>query len=341
VVKAAYVGILTTGSTSGMRADWLRRINPDWDWQWIDTDIPMLRSARIWQSLAFRYQAGLAVQRINQFVVDQLSAKSYDLIWVDKAVFLSPQTVALLRQSSRRLVHFTPDTAFGVNASRNFEQAIAHFDLLVTTKTFEIGDYAKRTSPEKVLLVSQGFDPRVHHPRATDDPRRKEVVFVGLAEHDRERCIAELLNNAITVRLAGRGWSAFVRKWTGHPNLIFAGEDAFGDAYAELLSNCWIGLGLLSKRFPELHTTRTFEIPACGAVLATEETAETSRFFTPREAIFFRDYRDLAIQVRELFSRGDDALARIATAGRARVLSDRRDYESLLTDIMCDQRIRL
>ena len=40
-----------------------------------------------------------------------------------------------------------------------------------------------------------------------------------------------------------------------------------------------VGLGLLSKRFPERHTTRTFEIPACGALLATERTADTTRFF--------------------------------------------------------------
>lgn len=342
MVKAAYVGILTPGSTSRMRAEWLRKITPEWDWKWIDTDLPMTRSARIWQSLAFRFQIGAAVQRINELVRRQLDRESVGLIWVDKAVFLMPETMTQLRGSAKRLVHFTPDTAFGANASPHFERAIRHFDLLVTTKSFEMSAYAKRTSPEKVSLISQGFDSRVHYPRAGENARRKEVVFVGLAEPDRERCVAELLNKNLAVRLAGRGWSPFLRKWLGHPHLIFAGEDVFGDAYAELLSNAWIGLGLLSKRFPELHTTRTFEIPACGAVLATERTSETERFFAPGEAIFFRDYADLADRVREIFAENEtDSLSRIATAGRSRVLEDRRDYESLLTDIINDPRIHV
>ena len=323
-----------------MRAEWLRRITPDCDWHWIDTDLPMMRSARAWQSIAFRYKGGFAVRRINEFVLSHLASRAFDLIWVDKAVFLRPETMAALRQSTRKLVHFTPDTAFGVNASRNFERAIPLFDLLVTTKSFEATEYTKHTDPTKLKLVSQGFDPLVHYPRSNDSARRKEAVFVGLAEPDRERCISELLKKEITVRVAGRGWSGFIRKWVDHPNLIFEGEDAFGDAYADLLSNAWIGLGLLSKRFTELHTTRTFEIPACGAVLATEQTAETSKFFLPGEAVFFRDYAHLAARVGELFSLGDNnSLAQIAQAGRSRVVSDRRDYESLLTDIIRDPRI--
>lgn len=36
--------------------------------------------------------------------------------------------------------------------------------------------------------------------------------------------------------------------------------------------------GALSRRFPERHTTRTFEIPACGTVLITEWNEEISVF---------------------------------------------------------------
>jgi spore maturation protein CgeB len=323
-----------------MRAEWLQRITPGWDWLWIDTDVPMMRSARIWQSVAFRYHTGPATRRINRLIRSQSEGQAFDLLWVDKAVFIRPETVARLRQSSTRLVHFTPDTAFGANSSRHFEQSIKLFDLLVTTKSFELTKYAEFTGLDRVLLKSQGFDSRIHYPRVSDTLRRNEVVFVGLAEPDRERCIAELLIHDVPVRLAGMGWSRFVRKWIDHPSLTFHGANAFGNDYAELLSNAWIGLGLLSKRFAELHTTRTFEIPACGAVLATEKTAETSRFFKSDEAMFFADYTDLAVRVREIFSRNDsEQLARIAAAGRQRVLRDRRDYKSLLTDIITDERI--
>jgi hypothetical protein len=73
-----------------MRAEWLKRITPGWDWLWIDTDVPMRRSARIWQSVAFRYQTGPATKRINHLIRSQSEGRVFDLMWVDKAVFIRP-----------------------------------------------------------------------------------------------------------------------------------------------------------------------------------------------------------------------------------------------------------
>jgi spore maturation protein CgeB len=324
-----------------MRAEWLGRITPSWEWQWIDTDRPMIESARVWQSLAYRYQSGLAVRRINELVANAIATQSFDLIWIDKAVFLEADTVRLLRKAATRLVHFTPDTAFGRNTSRHFERTIDEFDLLVTTKSFEVDEYARRVSRNKVKLISQGFDPLVHYPRNSDDARDKHVAFVGLAEPDREACVDELLKNGITVKLGGRGWDHLRARWSDNSNLIFVGDGIFGDKYAQVLSQSWVGVGLLSKRFPELHTTRTFEIPACGAILATEATAETTQFFHHDEAVFFSSYADLSQRVAKLFSGGNDELVRLANAGRARVMDDERDYKSLLGSIISDDRLHL
>ncbi len=113
---------------------------------------------------------------------------------------------------------------------------------------------------------------------------------------------------------------------------MFEGEGCFGSDYADLLSRAWVGLGLLSKKFPELHTTRTFEIPACGAILATESTIETSKFYRGGEALFFRTHDELARSIKELFTRSDAELSRIAAAGQVRVTSGHHDYPAILTD---------
>jgi spore maturation protein CgeB len=90
---------------------------------------------------------------------------------------------------------------------------------------------------------------------------------------------------------------------------------------------------LLSKRFPELHTTRTFEIPACGALLATERTAETTRFFNGDEALFFDDYDDLGRRLAAVLGRFEEIEA-IAGRGHRRVLADGRDYISVLSGVL-------
>jgi len=318
-----------------MRAETLKRLMPAWEWRWTDTDAPMLASHRLWQSAAYRLNSGPAVDAINRLVAESISGGNIDLAWVDKAVFLYPETVQRIRDSARRTVHFTPDTAFHANRSRHFEKTIGMFDMLVTTKSFEVEEYRRRVPADRLHLTTQGFDPALHFPRRTPRQRSRSVTFVGLAEPDRERCIVSLLEHDIRVRLGGRGWKGFLTRWGRHPKLDFIGANVVGSQYAEALSSSWVGLGFLSKRFPELHTTRTFEIPACGAVLATEATPETRSYFTESEAVFFDDCADLAGTIDRLFAEAsDDGLIAIASGGTRRVKSDGRDYPSILRNIL-------
>jgi spore maturation protein CgeB len=341
-VKAAYIGIVSPGSTSKMRAETLRNLTPGAEWKWIDTDAPFQKSSRLWRSAAYRMKRGPAVKRINDSVREAIAGKKFDLVWLDKAVFLSENTMKEVRSAARRMAHFTPDAAFHANRSAAFEKSMPLYDLLVTTKSFEVDEYRARVSADAVMLTTQGYDPEVHFPRNEFGQRRREVAFAGLAEPDRERCIAAMLEAGVQVRLGGIGWKGFLRKWSDHPALHFEGEEVFGEAYATLFSRAWIGLGLLTKRFSELHTTRTLEIPACGAVLATERTRDTSTMFSDDEALFFDDYEELASRVSKLFGNDDTtSLAKIAAAGSQRVTRDRRDYPGILAAILANPRLEL
>jgi spore maturation protein CgeB len=322
-----------------MRAESLRRITPQWAWDWLDTDPPLTSTSRVWQSLAYRYYTGRAVSRINARVKSWISGKALDLVWIDKAVFLNAETMKAIRGATRRLVHFTPDTAFYANSSRHFERTMDLFDLLVTTKSFDVEKYHSRLTRDTVLLTTQGFDPEVHMPRNTDVARARDAVFIGLAEPDREECIRTLISSGIPVTIAGQGWHKFARHHRRNPALSYAGESVFGADYARLLSKSWIGLGLLSKRFPEVHTTRTFEIPACGTILATERNIETQAYFGDDEALFFADHEDLAQKIVTMFDKGIEAVSAVAHAGRDRVIADRRDYPSILARILSDPRL--
>jgi spore maturation protein CgeB len=292
--------------------------------------------------LAFRLGLGRAVTGINKMVSNALHGGEFEFGWVDKGVFLRPATMRGLRGMTRRLIHFTPDTAYHTNRSRHFNRSLKLYDLVITTKSFELEEYERRVARERVTLTTQGYDSNVHFPRGEAAARRREVAFVGLAEPDRERCVEALLRAGIPVRLAGRGWGRLCGEWAGNPLLQFVGNGLFGDAYARLLSECWVGLGLLSKRFPELHTTRTFEIPACGAILATERTADTERFFGPDEVVFFDSHAQLAERLKQLFATAADAeLSALATAGHERVRRDGRDYASILGGALAHPRLRI
>ena len=97
-------------------------------------------------------------------------------------------------------------------------------------------------------------------------------------------------------------------------NLKFLGEGLFNDAYAKAISSAHLSLGLVSKRFPELHTTRTFEIPACGSVLVTERNTETSQFFNEDEVLFFSNEAEMVDKISKLLL-DDEALQQISQKG--------------------------
>jgi spore maturation protein CgeB len=238
-----------------------------------------------------------------------------------------------LRAKGRCLVHFTPDTAFHANRSRFFRQTAGQYDALVTTKSFELEQYRELVGNSHVILATQAYDPTLHRPSQTNSLRAPAVSFIGLCEPDREACVDALLSQNVPVRLAGKGWGAFCRKNRNRAELDFLGDGLFGEQYATEYASTSIGLGLLSKRFPELHTTRTFEIPACGALLATERNQETAKFFDDDQVLFFESYEQLARDAQRLLEQPEKLLQR-ANKGHRRVLSGGFDYPNVLQRVL-------
>lgn len=327
--KGLYIGIYTEGSTSKMRADTLKKMLPGWSFDVIDTDVPFNRFGRIFRSIGFRYKVGPVIGAVNQYVINHLGKIVYDLVWVDKAIFLSEKTTAQVKRQATRLVHFTPDTAFISNRSHLFYASIRWYDFLVTTKSFELQQYYNTAGKEKVILKHQGYDHTIHKPWYDFNEKKNQVVFVGLCEPSREKIIGHLLDNGIKVVLAGKKWDNFLKKYKGNPHFEYRGHEIRDEAYAKLISSSYFGLGLLSKKFPELHTTRTFEIPACGTVLLTEKNPEIEGFFSGNEVIYYNDATDLVNKIR-YYEANKELLNNISDKGFEKVTGSGKSYESLI-----------
>jgi spore maturation protein CgeB len=332
-LSGIFIGIRSLGTTSRLRCDALQRTLPDWNWALIDTDAPFLASRRIWRSLAFRSRFGPAVTAINRHVLQNLPAAPVELIWVDKGVCLWPETIRHLRELAKRLIYYTPDTSFLHNQSRFVNRTLALYDLVVTTKSQEVATFQRLIPPDRLLLVTQTYDRLLHYPRCSFADKRPEAVLIGLCEPSREECVATLLDGGIAVRIGGRGWEPFVRRHQRQQLLRYEGSGVFGERYVQLLSSASVGLGLLTHRFLELHTTRTLEIPACGTVLATPRTPETTAMFGDHEALFFDTYTQLAARIQDILST-PERISELAAAGRQRVLAQPWDNDSLVRRIV-------
>jgi spore maturation protein CgeB len=313
-----------------MRAETLKDVLNPSKFEVIDTHIPFYKSHVLFRSMAFRYKKGPLISSTNNFILQNIG-NNYDLIWVDKAIFIEPEVTKQLRQVTKLLIHYTPDTAFEWNQSIHFYNSLKYYDYCITTKSFEEKQYLEHIGQFKLILVPQGFDRNVHYPRCTFEQKEEKVIFIGLNEPSREDAITTLLKHKIKVDLAGKNWKSYVKK-NNLEGLTFLGESLFKDDYAKAISGAMFGLGLLSKRFSELHTTRTFEIPACGTALLTECNVETEHFFDKDEAIFFSTYDDMAHRILH-FIKEKKELQELTQKGHKKVIKKGYDYQSELQQI--------
>jgi spore maturation protein CgeB len=320
-VKALYIGDLSQGGTCLERA----KVLADFGWEVLQFDIiPYLRgSGRICAALQHRLLLGPDVARFNQDVVRiTRPVRRLDVIWVDKGRWLHAAALDEMKRTTGAItVHYTPDPAFTVHNSRHFDACLRLYELCITTKRYELDTYRSKGTKE-VLFTWQGVDDRFERIAAcgTFDTRPVDVAFVGHVEPHYVKileCAGSVTKN---ISVNGPGWERIARRlpaWQG-----IASGPVWADALPATLARGRIGLGLLSKLYPDAFTTRSFEVPAAGAMLLAERTADHLEIYEEdREAVFFDSQEELCDKLK-FYLAHEDIRRRIAEAGRTRVLAN-------------------
>jgi len=327
-MRVLYIGQYEQGSTSRMRGENLKSILKPAVFEVIDINEPIYTTNRFIRSLGWRWHKGPLVGKVMKFIEKKVDGH-YDLLWVDKGVFIGPELVDMI--DAKVKAHYTPDTAVVFNKSDYFFRSIPRYDYCITTKSFEMGAYEQKGA-RNILFCTQGYDPRFHRPYLPFE-EKKGVVFVGHCEEAREQVLSRLLEKRIRVTLAGPHWDKFAAKHRNDVLLSYVGKGVYGAEYGRLLSGALVGLGLLSRWFPERHTTRTLEIPACGTALLTERNGDTTGIFREDEVIFYENEKELLDRV-DAALRDQAALRQLTQKGYERVTRGEFDYNSILQALL-------
>ncbi len=330
-----YIGQYSEGTTSKMRADELKNIfeqqNKNVTFNIIDTHVPFFEVNKIWRTIGFRYKIGKLISLTNKYILNELHNFNniiYDIIWIDKAIFIKPQTTQILKKNTKNLVHFTPDPAFTFHKSKLFLKSLKYYNKVITTKSYELEYYNKYCEKNNIILITQGYDIKLHKPIYNFNKKYNGLLFIGHYEQERGEVIKKILKAKINVYIAGIKWKKFINK-NKSEYLNYMGIGIYGEDYVNMLSKYYFSWGSISKWIPELHTTRTFEIPACGTALITERNPETLSFFNENEAIFY-DNIDEMVEKILYYQDNLDKLQKLTQLGTERVRKDGRDYSSIL-----------
>ncbi|OAI44855.1 hypothetical protein AYO42_00640 [Rhizomicrobium sp. SCGC AG-212-E05] len=346
-MKILFLGELGLGQTSLMRLRGLARLGHEV--RGINTIEPWTRASWLQRRIQRRLQRGAVVDEINTSVLEAAREFRPDIVWGEKQEYLRIETIEALRKLGARLVHFTPDPYFSLDWKRTrlMDEAMGAFDVLVYCKVYEQQAYAALGKP--LIYMPLGYCDEVHRPLPSADPRwHCAVGFLGGWEPRREQLLHQVVALGTDLKIWGGYWD-FLRdgKWSLRRHIILsqlAGTDSFrfhrdpliarayqgsevwADDYARALTGSRIGVGFLRKVVPDQHTTRTFEIPACGSMLLADRTDEHRGFFEEgKEAEFFSSVEELLEKVN-FYTSNEPARARVAGAGFQRCLSGKYAY---------------
>lgn len=318
-MRIAYIG--PNWGTSGHRAQALRRLGhavqhiDPWDYLGHSRWIPR------WSRRAGAFGIPLI---IDGPVLRRVQESKPELVWVDQGELLGPKLLRSLRAYCVPIVNYTSDDPFGGRDNglrfRLYLKALPYYDLLAVVREVNVAE-ALHHGARRVIRIFMSADEAAHCRRqiTPQDLRYhgSDVAFIGSWMPERGPFMAELIRLGVPLSMWGDRWHK-AREWSSLKS-YWRGPGLYDERYAKIIMSAKVVLGLVSKGNRDLHTQRSMEIPALGAVLCAERTSEhLSLYDDGVEAVFWSTPEECAAACRRLLA--DDAYREsVARRGRERL----------------------
>lgn len=295
-----------------------------------------MRANPVVRVLAGRARWGPVLAALNRDLCASAQAHRTDWLWVDKGVWVYPETLTVFREAGNRLlVHYTPDPAILFHRSRHFMRGLPLYDVVVTNKRYELELYRKHGA-RHVIWSCTAFSHGIFRPveLSPEDHARYDcnVVFVGHCEPHYVKRIESAARAVEGVAV----WGRWERVLPANPWLrsVWRGSGVWHEEYLKTLKCAKIGLGLLTRLAPDMATTRSMEIPAAGTFMLAERTDEHLALFEEDvEAAYFDSDEEMADKLR-FYLAHDEARQRIAAAGHRRCMTSGYSYQDRIRQLV-------
>jgi spore maturation protein CgeB len=270
----------------------------------------------------------------RRFVMTVCSFKP-DLILVVSGNLISANALQTVRNKTKAaLYHFYGEDFFNpLNTTRTLRDASFLYDHLFTTKSFNVSEMA-RIGLTRVSYIPHGYRPNCDYPVTIGQVDRHEygsdLAFVGTWEADRASTLSQL--KEFDLRIWGADW----HKAGNELRLrnVIQNRVVYCDEMSRVFNASKINLAFLRKANRDRHTSRTFEIPACGGFQLSERTDEVLGFFEEgREIECFESVDELKDKAHYYLTH-ETQRQRIASAGKTRVQRCAYSYTDRLQSIL-------
>jgi hypothetical protein len=328
------VGDLGPGRTSTYRHDALRRLGQQVQSFNLIPYIPGNRAA-VW--LYFRYPFGPIVARVNQDLIKAVKSFRPDLVWFDKPLAFTPETMRAIQRAGTKIVFYVQDAPFGPRNDgcwRQFLKVYHMADLHCLVRKADVARYRAWGLPSIETMFS--FEPTMHFPPPpgfSEGELTREVSYIGHPYEQRPAFLLKLAReHALPVSINGYRWKRALApnelKWFTH------GDFLANEQYRAAIWASKINLSFVTEDNEDDIAHKAVEIAACGGfLLALRTPGHQAIFEEDREAVFFSSIEECADKCRFYLSRPELREA-IAGQGRERAVRDGYDNDTQLARIL-------
>jgi len=234
-----------------------------------------------------------------------------------------------------RLNYLTDDPWNPTHRAEWFMEALPLYDRIYSTRRANLAKLRHLNHPQ-VHHLPFAYAPEIHFPELPADSEREqlscEVLFVGGADSDRLPWIKALIRSGFRPALYGGYWGRFPE------TRPYAKGYADPQRLRRAVGQAKVNLCLVRRANRDGHCMRSFEIPAMGGCMLTEDTEEHREIFGEegKTVSYFRTTHQMIEKLRWLLKREDER-KRLASAVHRLITGGRNTYRDRLEVLLATE----
>jgi spore maturation protein CgeB len=212
-----------------------------------------------------------------------------------------------------------------------FMKTLPEYDWIFSPRRANLEDL-RRAGCRQVSYLPFGYAPDVHFPEppASREERERfaaDVVFVGGADDDRVKWIGPLVKQGLRVAL----WGGY---WDRYPETRSSAR-GFADAQTvrKAINGATTSLCLVRQSNRDGHSMRSIEVPAIGACMIVEDTAEHRELFGEDTVVYVNSPNEACTAISELV-RSPERVKQLGQAVHERIIGGRHTWCHRLESMM-------
>ena len=247
----------------------------------------------------------IALQSFSRHVVESCRNFRPQVLISTGTAPISREALAACRKQGVRRINFSTDDPFNpLMRAPWFLKSLPEYDTIFTPRLANLEDLRAHGCHD-VRYLPFGYDPDLFFPQPTTPAEeRDDIFFAGTAEPSRVEYVRAAAHAGLRVQLYGNYWARY-RGMRG----ISRGE-ANIPTLRKAIASCRIALCLVRHENRDGHSMRSFEVPAVGACMVTEDTVEHRQIFGEdgERVMYFRSPSEMVERTKLLLQ--DSAVRR-------------------------------